>query len=98
MLEEKKSPAEMKKATGVSRTRVYALSAVAKERVENTNMPLEVHHVANAPRSGRPAITVEAISCVLKVVLQNSTTRGFSCGTIAKKVRKRGHKVAPRTV
>jgi hypothetical protein len=32
------------------------------------------------------------------VVLQNSTTRGFSCATIAKEVRKRGHEVAPRTI
>jgi hypothetical protein len=74
--------------------------AVAKERGwrENKNMPLEVEHVLNAPRSGRPTISPEAIKCILKVVLQNATIRGFSCATIAKEVRKRGHEVAPRTV
>jgi repressor of nif and glnA expression len=59
---------------------------------------LKVYHVANLARSGRPAISPEAMACVLKVILQNSTTRGFSCGTIAKEVRKRGYEVALRTV
>jgi hypothetical protein len=74
--------------------------AVAKERGwrENENMPLEVSHVLNVPRSSRPAISLDAIKCVLKVILQDSTTRGFSCATIAKEVRKRGHEVALRTV
>jgi transposase len=61
-------------------------------------MPLEVCHVLNQPRSGRPAISPTAIKCVLQVVLQNSTIRGFSCATIAKEVRKRGYEVAARTV
>ena len=61
-------------------------------------MPLETCHVLNQPRSGRPAIPPAAIKCILQVVLQNSTTRGFSCATIAKEVRKRGHEVAARTV
>jgi hypothetical protein len=100
MLEEKQSADKIKEATGVTRTRAYALAAVARERGwrENENMPLEVHHVLNQPRSGRPAISPDAIKCVLKVVLQNSTTRGFSCAAIAKEVKKRGHEVAPRTI
>jgi hypothetical protein len=61
-------------------------------------MPLEISHVLNAPRSGRPEISSEAIKCVLKVVLQNSTTRGFSCTAIAKEVKKRGHEIVPRTI
>jgi hypothetical protein len=100
MLEEKKSADQIKDATGVSRSRAYALAAVARERGwrENKNMPLEVSHVLNQPRSGRPAISADAIKCVLKIVLQNSTTRGFSCATIAREVRNRGYEVAPRTV
>ena len=100
MLEEKKSLVQIREATGVPKTAVYRLAAVARERGwrENKNMPLEVCHVLNAPRSGRPAISLDTIKCVLKVVLQNTTTRGFSCATIAKEVRKRGHEVAPRTV
>jgi len=54
--------------------------------------------VLNQPRSGRPAISPEAIKCVLQVILQNSTTRSFSCATITKEVRKRGHEVAVRTI
>jgi hypothetical protein len=61
-------------------------------------MPLEIRHVLNTLRSGRPPISINTIKYVLKVVLQNSTIRGFSCATITKEVRKRGHKVAPRTV
>jgi hypothetical protein len=100
MLEERKSADQIKAATGVSRSRAYALAQVARERgwKENENMPLEVSHVLNQPRSGRPAISSDAIRCVLAIVLQNSTIRGFSCGTIAKEVRKRGHEVAPRTI
>jgi hypothetical protein len=100
MLEDKKSLGQIREATGVPKSAVYRLAAVARERgwVENKNMPLEVSHVLNTPRSGRPGISAEAIKCVLKVVLQNSTTRGFSCAVIAKEVKKRGHEVAPRTV
>jgi hypothetical protein len=61
-------------------------------------MPLEVSYMLNAPRSSRPGISPEAIKYVLKVVLQNSTTRGFSCAIIAKEAKKRGHEVIPRTI
>jgi transposase len=100
MLEQKKSLAQIKNATGVPKTAVYRLHAVARERGwrENEDMPLETKHVLNAPRSRRPPISIDTIKCVLKVVLQNSTTRGFSCATIAKEVRKREHEIAPRTV
>ena len=91
---------QIREATGVPKTALYRLVAVARECrwVENKNMPLEVSHILNTPRSGRPIISSKAIKCILKVVLQNSTTRGFSCATIAKEVKKRGHEVAPRTV
>jgi len=100
MLEDKKSLGQIREATGVPKTALYRLAAIARERgwQENKNMPLEVFHVLNAPRSGRPAISPDAIKCVLRVVLQNATTRGFSCAAIAKEVKKRGHEVAPRTV
>jgi hypothetical protein len=61
-------------------------------------MPLEVSHVLNQPRSGRPAISNNAIKCALAIMLQNSTIRGFSYTIIAKEVRKRGHKVALRII
>ena len=61
-------------------------------------MILEPHHVANAPRSGRPSISPEAKACVLQVVLKNSTTRGLSCARISVEVKKRNYHVAPRTI
>lgn len=92
------------KVTGIPRTRIYELHALARERgwVEKTKsgdqMILEPHHVANAPRSGRPSISPEAIACILQVVTKNSITRGLSCAAISKEVKKRKHDVAPRTV
>ncbi len=49
MLKEKKSAGKILEAIGVSRTRAYALAAVARERGwrENEDMPLEVAHVLN---------------------------------------------------
>jgi hypothetical protein len=61
-------------------------------------MIIEVEHVQNALRSGRPSISSKAIACVLKIVLRNSTTCGFSCKTIGKEVKRRGFKVAPCTI
>jgi len=49
MLEQKRSAGDIKKATGVSRTRVYELASLARQRGwrENEDMPLEVCHVLN---------------------------------------------------
>jgi hypothetical protein len=100
MLEDKKSLGQIREATGVPKIALYRLVAVARKRrwVENKNMPLEVSYILNIPRSGRPVISSEAIKCVLKVVLQNSTTRGFSYITITKEVRKRGYKIILRII
>jgi hypothetical protein len=61
-------------------------------------MPLETRHVLNTPRSRRLLISINVIKYVLKVVLQNPTIRGFSYTIIAKEVRKRRYKVAPRAI
>jgi transposase len=100
ILEDRKTPAQIKKATGVPKTTVYRLYAIARQHGwrENEDMPLETSHILNVPRSGRPPISIDTIKCVLKVVLQNSTIRGFSCTIIAKEVRKHGYEIAPRTV
>ena len=92
--------ARITKVTGISRTRIYNLVANTRERgqKQDTDMIIEVEHVQNAPRSGRPSISPEAIACVLKVVLQNSTTHGFSCKTIGKEVARQGFQVAPRMI
>ena len=86
--------------TGISRSRVYALHAVARERgwIEKSDMVLEPSHVENAARSGRPIISAEARACVLAIVTKNSTTRGLSCLKLSKEIKKKGHHVSPRTV
>jgi hypothetical protein len=91
---------QIREATGVPKTALYRLAAITREHrwQENKNMPLEVSHILNAPRSGRPAISSNAIKCILKVVLQNSMTRGFSYTTITKEVRKRGYEIVLRTI
>ena len=61
-------------------------------------MIIEVEHVQNAARSGRPSISPKAIACILKVVLRNLTTRGFSCKTLRKEVKRRGFLVSPRII
>jgi len=71
MLEDKKSLAQIREAIGVPKLAIYRLVAIARECgwVENKNMPLEVSHVLNAPRSSRPRISAEVIKCILKVIL-----------------------------
>jgi hypothetical protein len=61
-------------------------------------MILKVEHVLDAPRSSKPRVSNKAIAYVLKLMLQNSTTSGFSCGTLIKEAKKRGHELAPRTI
>jgi hypothetical protein len=100
MLNEKQPWAKITTITSISKSRVYALTAVVRESSweQDTDMIIEVKHVIDVPRSSRLQITTAAIKCILKFILQNSTTRGFSCDTLAKEARKRGHEIAPRTV
>jgi hypothetical protein len=100
MLNDKVPIARIIKVTGIGRSRIYTLAANARERgwQQDTDIIVKVKHVQNAARSGRPSISPEAIACVLKVALQNSTTRGFSCKTLGKEVTRRGYQVAPRTI
>jgi hypothetical protein len=58
-------------------------------------MVIKVEHVQNAPRSGRPSISLLVIACVLKVVIWNLTTCGFSYKTIRQEVKRQGFQVAP---
>jgi hypothetical protein len=91
MLYERQPWPKIKDITSISQSKVYSLAAVAKERgwKPDIDMILKVEHVLNAPRSSKPRVSNEVIACVLKLMLQNSTTRGFSCSTLAKEARKR---------
>jgi hypothetical protein len=96
MFKQKKSLAQIKNVTEVPKTAVYWLHIIVRERGwrKNKNMSLETKHVLNTSQSKRLLILINTIKCVLKVILQNLTIRGFSCAIIAKEVRKRGHEIA----
>jgi molybdenum-dependent DNA-binding transcriptional regulator ModE len=53
-------------------------------------MVIKVEYVQNAPRSGRPSISLLIIIYVLKVITQNSTTYGFSYKTIRQEIERQG--------
>jgi hypothetical protein len=42
--------------------------------------------MSNAPRSGRPLIPQEIINLIIKIVIKNSTIRGWSCARIAQEI------------
>jgi len=49
-------------------------------------MIVQVDHVSNAPRSGRPGISQEIVDLIIKIVTKNSTIRGWSYARIAQEV------------
>ena len=59
---------------------------------------VEVSHVEDAPRTGRPKTSQAVIDLILKTVTQNSTTRGWSCAKIASTVSTSIVTVSARTV
>lgn len=70
--------------TGIKKTRVYELVKQAKQRGYNPTISkvVEVYHVIEAPRSGRPQVSQVVKDEVLKLLTKNSTTRGISCSQI----------------
>ncbi|KAH9209892.1 hypothetical protein DL95DRAFT_413469 [Leptodontidium sp. 2 PMI_412] len=100
MLDDRAPVSKITIITGIGKSRVYSLAVTGRERgwKENYNIIVETWHVTNAPRSGRPQVSIEAIGAVLKVVTKNSTTRGYSTAQISKEVKKAGFEVAPRTI
>lgn len=91
---------QIERLTTISRPHIYCLHAKALERSWNPDvcMKLEDSHLANAERTSRPPISIEAAAAIVKVVTKNSITRGYSCKRIAQEVKSLGHFVAPRTV
>jgi transposase len=77
------------KQTGVSESGVKKLRKKATDRGwrEYTNMNVEVEHVSDAPKSGRPGTSQKIIDLIIKIVTRNSTTRGWSCARIAQELR-----------
>jgi hypothetical protein len=61
-------------------------------------MRLEDRYLANAERTSRPPISLEATALIVKVTTKNAITRGWSCKRISQEVTRLGHLVAPCTV
>src|SRR5450432_4208174 len=63
--------------TGVSKSQIYKLreKALAYGWDPATSTIVEIHHVDDSPRSGRPKASKEIVDLVLEIVTKNSTTR-----------------------
>ena len=65
---------EYKAITSVSQSGVYKIRAKAISRGWSPRKLLEVEHVDDKPRSGRPKISTALVGRILAVVTHNSTT------------------------
>src|SRR6059058_316153 len=76
---------EITSRTGISKAQIYKLrdKAISRGWDPKVSGIVEIHHVEDAPRSGRPKISQGVIDLILKTVTKNSTTRGWSCNRIA---------------
>ena len=88
---------EITTRTGISKSQIYALrtKAIARGWVSGV---VEVSHVEDAPRAGRPKTSQAVIDLILKTVTQNSTTRDWSYAKIASTVSTSIVTVSARTV
>src|SRR5450432_3174202 len=88
--------------TGISKTRIYAIRKEALLRGWDPNIStiIEVYHVDDSTRSGRPKISQEVIDLILETVTKNSITRGWSCKRIAYEVTSKSskYKVSTTTI
>jgi hypothetical protein len=88
-----KAPAwQILQKTGMTKSTLYRTWDKAIKRGWNPDAPdpnpVLLHHVIDAPKSGRPPLSQEICDEVLRVVTRNSTTRMYSCQAIADEVSK----------
>lgn len=74
--------------TFIKKSRIYILRKEALCRGYNPSISkiVEVYHVEDAKRSGRPKTFQVVIDLIIATVTKNSTTREYSCAQIASKV------------
>jgi hypothetical protein len=91
---------EITARTGISKAQLYKLrdKAISRSWDPKISGIVEVHHIEDAPRSGRPNTSPEIVDLILKTVTQNSTTRGWSCTRIAHEVSTKSTLVSASTV
>ena len=75
---------------GMSKSAIYKVQEKAISRGWSPDpvikQVVEPHHVDDAPRPGRPRTSTATAKFILKTMLRNSTTRGWSCNRIAAEV------------
>ena len=71
---------------GMSKRAIYKVQEKAISRRQSPNpinkQVVELHHVDDAPRPSRPKTSITITEFILKTMLKNSTTRGWSCNRI----------------
>jgi hypothetical protein len=76
--------------TGMLRSAIFRLQEKAISRgwsSHSTNKQVvEPYHVDDAPRTSKPKTSTATAEFILKTMLKNSTTRGWSCNRIASEV------------
>jgi hypothetical protein len=72
--------------TGVKRSSIYDLRSKAVSLGWMPGTPVELKHVDDLLRSGRPRVSTYITAAILTVLTRNSTTRGYSCLRIAYEV------------
>lgn len=65
--------------TGVSKSSCYKLRTKAISRGWVPGIIVEVEHVNDAPRTGRPKTSTATALSIIEIMTKNSTTRGWSC-------------------
>jgi transposase len=85
---------------GMSKSAINRLQvkAISRGWSPDKKMVIEPYHVDDTLRSGRPKTSEAIIELILKTMLQNSTTRGWSCNRIASEVSETGQLVSASTV
>ena len=76
---------EITKRTGISKVQIYKIRDKAISRGWDLQISgvVEVFHVEDRARSGRPKTSQDLVDSVLQTVTRNSTTRGWLCTRIA---------------
>lgn len=72
--------------TGVFKSGCYKLRSKAISRGWTPGSIVEVEHVDDAPRSGRPKTSTATALFIVETMTKNFTTRGWSCARIAAEV------------
>ena len=76
---------EITKRTGISKVQIYKIrdKAISRGWDPQISEVVEVFHIEDRARSGRPKTSQDLVDSVLQTVTRNSTTRSWSYARIA---------------